>query len=100
MRKWSFLTNQAIVLGQIARQPRSTFREIASGAGLSYRALRKATNDLDKDGYIIRERKGKEFRYSVNPKLHLNQKIDRDDFFEDFCNLWGWKKTRARRIVT
>ncbi len=91
MRKWSFLTNQAVVLGQIAGQPESTFCQIVSAAGLSYRALRKAINDLDKDGYIIRKRKGREFRYSVNPELHLNQKIDRDNSFEDFCSLWDEK---------
>lgn len=91
MRKWSFLTNHAIVLSQITRQPGSTFRQIASAVDLSYRALRKAINDLDKDEYIISKREGREVRYSVKPGLWLRQNIDRENFFEDFCSLWGEK---------
>ncbi len=81
MRKWSFLTNHAIVLGEIARQPGGTFRQIASASDVSYRALRKALNDLEKDGYILRKREGREFRYSVNPEIKLPQHTGRDNYF-------------------
>jgi hypothetical protein len=92
MRKWSFLTNHAIVLIQIAGQPGSTFRQIASAAGIPYRASRQAVNDLGRDSYIIRKREGREFRYCVNPELQLHKNIECDNSFEDFCIFWKEKR--------
>jgi DNA-binding transcriptional ArsR family regulator len=96
MRKWSFLTNHAIVLSQIAKQPGSTLRQIALAVDLSYRALRKAIYDLDKDGYIIRKREGREFRYSINPELTWRQDAVRATSFQGFLEVLGWKTTRVR----
>jgi predicted transcriptional regulator len=97
MRKWSFLTNHAIVLGQIARQPGSTFRELTSAVGLSYRALHKAINDLGKDGYIISKREGRGFRYSINPEIPLREGTDRNTSFQGFLEVLGWEITRVRQ---
>lgn len=88
MHKWSFFTDHAIVLGQIAKQPGSTLLEIASTSGISYRALRKAINDLDKDRYIIRKREGRQLKYSVNPEFQPQKNTNDDSSLEYFCSLW------------
>lgn len=62
---WTFLTNHAHVLLAIARDPRSTLREVAAKVGITERATQKIVADLDTAGYLTRSRHGRRNRYSV-----------------------------------
>lgn len=59
MAKWGFLTNHAHVLIQVARNPRSTHREIALGAGITERAAISMLQDLQRAGIVWMEREGR-----------------------------------------
>jgi DNA-binding transcriptional ArsR family regulator len=66
MRRWGFLTTQALILIDVAQHPRSTVREIAQTVGLTERAIHSALQDLRESGIIDREREGRRNRYKLN----------------------------------
>ncbi len=67
MTKWGFLTNHAHVLIQIARDPRSTVREIAGTAGITERAVHAVIKDLRQAGIIDAQRDGRRNVYRLDP---------------------------------
>jgi DNA-binding IclR family transcriptional regulator len=67
LRAWGFLTNHAHVLIQIARNPRSTVREIALSAGITERATHAMLKDLRDAGIVIAQRNGRQNVYQVDP---------------------------------
>lgn len=67
MRTWGFLTNHAHVLIQIARNPNSTVREIASTAGITERAAHAVLQDLRNAGVIRTQRNGRQNVNRVDP---------------------------------
>ncbi len=67
MRTWGFLTNHAHVLIQIARNPRSTVREIALATGITERAAISVLHDLRRGGIIRTQRDGRQNVNQVDP---------------------------------
>jgi predicted transcriptional regulator len=65
VKSWGFLTNHAHVLIQIARNPRSTVREIAIEAGITERATHSVLSDLREDGILIATREGRRNVYQI-----------------------------------
>jgi len=59
MPEWSFLTNHVLVLGLLAKQPRTTAREMATAIGITERAVRRIIADLDAAGYIGKKKEGR-----------------------------------------
>jgi predicted transcriptional regulator len=68
MRAWGFLTNHAHVLIQIARNPRSTVREIAVTTGITERAAHAVLRDLRESGIVVVTREGRNNAYKVNTR--------------------------------
>ncbi|MCH7717841.1 MAG: hypothetical protein IIB21_00085 [Chloroflexi bacterium] len=60
MATWGFLTNHAHVLIQIARNPRSTGREIALAAGITERAAISVLHDMRLAGVVSTRREGRQ----------------------------------------
>jgi len=60
VRTWGFLTNHAHALIQIARDPRSTVREIALTAGITERATHAILRDLREAGLVSSQRDGRQ----------------------------------------
>ena len=71
MAKWTFITNHGLVLGYIARNPRSTARVIAQAAGITERTTHKIIAELEEAGYISRKRVGRKNQYQINFNLPL-----------------------------
>ena len=65
-KSWGFLTNHAHVLIQIARDPRSTVREIANAAGITERATHSVLGDLREGGIVHAARDGRNNVYSID----------------------------------
>ncbi len=65
-KSWGFLTNHAHVLIQIARDPRSTIREIAVEAGITERATHSVLADLREDGLVGVTREGRRNVYNID----------------------------------
>ncbi len=68
MSKWTFLTNHSQVLLCIARNRRSTAREIAAKVGITERAVQRLLRDLEETGYISHIREGRHNYYVIHPE--------------------------------
>lgn len=68
MSKWTFLTNHSQVLLCIARNRRSTAREIAATVGITERAVQRLLRDLEEAGYISHIREGRHNYYGIHPE--------------------------------
>ncbi len=75
-RSWTFLTNHARVLVEIARHPHSRLRDIAATIGITERAAQTIVTDLEQAGYITRTRVGRRNHYSVDPSRPFRHPAD------------------------
>jgi DNA-binding MarR family transcriptional regulator len=66
MSSWSFLTNHALALVCIQRDPGARMREIAECLGVTERAAHRIVCDLCEAGYVTKERVGARNRYTVD----------------------------------
>jgi len=74
---WNFLTNHALVLMYIGKQPECTGLQIAQPIGITERAARKIVADLEGAGYVQREKIGRRNRYHVDASLPLRHPAER-----------------------
>jgi len=96
MPEWAFLTNHALVLSYLAKQPSITAREISLAIGITERAIRKIIADLDEAGYISKRKIGRGMRYRINPDLSMRSDAHQDIAIGDFLEALGWKRRRRR----
>ena len=66
MAEWNFLTNHANVLLCVTEEPDIRLRDLAVKVGISKRAVKRIVADLERDGYISRERMGRRNHYLVH----------------------------------
>jgi len=71
MSEWRFLTNHALVLSFLAKNPSVTVLEIAQAIGIRERATSRIIADLEAAGYISKKREGRVNTYTVNPDLPM-----------------------------
>ncbi|GAA2083870.1 helix-turn-helix transcriptional regulator [Actinomadura alba] len=67
VRRWTFLTNHARVLLEIARNPQIRLRDMATRAGITERAAQAIVTDLEAAGYLTRVRVGRRNHYTIDP---------------------------------
>jgi predicted transcriptional regulator len=63
---WTFLTNHAQVLLRIAQDSDVTLREVAADIGITERATQRIATDLVAEGFLRRERRGRNNHYAIN----------------------------------
>lgn len=73
---WTFFSNHFHVLGCLVRWPQATQREIAGKVGITERAVQRIVADLESDGYLTRERVGRENRYRLNLGRKLRHPLE------------------------
>ncbi|MDH5695701.1 MAG: winged helix-turn-helix domain-containing protein [Dehalococcoidia bacterium] len=96
MRRWKFVTNNALVLCLIAQQPRITAREISLTIGITEKATLSIISDLEADGYVTKKREGRCIRYGINPELPLRHEIQQHKAIGDLLEVLGWEKQRKQ----
>jgi DNA-binding Lrp family transcriptional regulator len=96
MPGWKFVTNHALVLCQIAQQPRITVREISLTIGITEKAIHRIITDLEVDGYVTKKREGRRLKYRVNPDLCLRDEMLQDKAVGDLLEVLGWKRRRRQ----
>jgi hypothetical protein len=92
MATWTFITNHGLVLGYIARNPRSTARVIAQAVGITERTTHKIIAELEEAGYISRKRVGRQNQYNVNANMTLRHPSHGQMPVGELLNLLAWKK--------
>ena len=94
MRGWKFVTNHALVLCQIAQQPRITIRELSLTIGITEKAIHRIITDLEIDSYITKIRECRRLRYRINPDLCLRDEMVHDKAVGDLLEVLGWRRRR------
>jgi hypothetical protein len=97
MRTWGFLTNHALVLLCIARDPGVRLRDIAASVGITERSAFGIVSDLAEAGFIIKEKGGRRNRYRVEADLPVPESADRRLAIGDLLALVGGKDARVDR---
>jgi len=97
MADWTFITNHGLVMAHIARQPDSTAREIAQSVNITERTTMKIIADLEGDGYIERQRMGRNNFYHIDPHIGLRHEATGDVKVGDLLQLLGWDKRKHRK---
>jgi predicted transcriptional regulator len=92
MPKWTFITNYGLVITYIAKHPESTAREIGQAVGVTERTIHKIITDLTAEGYIQRQRVGRNNVYRINSELGLRHDTTDDITVGDLLKLLGWKQ--------
>lgn len=88
-RPWTFLTNHARALVEIARNPHTRLRDIATAIGITERAAQTIVNDLEESGYIARTRVGRRNHYSVDPTRPFRHPADADQRVAGLLTIFG-----------
>jgi DNA-binding IclR family transcriptional regulator len=88
-KSWTFLTNHARVLVEIARHPHNRLRDIAAGIGITERAAQAIVNDLEEAGYISRTRVGRRNHYQVDPSRPFRHPADADQRIAGLLTLFA-----------
>jgi DNA-binding MarR family transcriptional regulator len=89
MTEWTFVTNHAVVLSFVARNPRITALEMANEIGITERAVRKIIKDLEAAKYLRKRREGRRVRYSTRPNMSLRHRTQRDKLVGDLLKVLG-----------
>ena len=76
MPTWGFLTNHALVLLCIARDPGVRLRDIAATVGITERSAFGIVSDLAAAGYIVKEKGGRRNRYRVEAHVPVPESAD------------------------
>ncbi len=74
--KWTFLTNHAHVLIILSRNADLVLREVAIRVGITERAVQRIVQDLEEEGYLTREKVGRQNHYSVKEDLPLRHHLE------------------------
>jgi hypothetical protein len=88
-KTWTFLTNHARVLVEIARNPESRLRDLAAWTGITERATQAIVNDLEDAGYIRRSKVGRRNHYSVDPTRPFRHPAEADTRVEGLLTLFA-----------
>jgi predicted transcriptional regulator len=90
--KWTFITNHAVVLTLLDREERLTSRGIASALGITERSVIRIIKDLESEGYVTKQKEGRENRYTVNTDLPLRREDQRQVSVYDLLKLITHRK--------
>jgi CTP-dependent riboflavin kinase len=91
-KEWTFITNHGLMLLYISQHPQCTTREMASTIKATERTVHRVLIDLEKEGYITRERTAKGNIYQINTKQSLRHELTRDSVVGDLLDLLGHKR--------
>jgi hypothetical protein len=75
-KQWTFLSNHGRVFAYLAKHPENTAQVIAQEVGLSIRAVQKIIDDLEREGYLDRQKFGRCNRYAVHPEMHMRHRME------------------------
>lgn len=75
-RRWTFLSNHGHVLVCLARNPDMRLRDIAEAVGITERAAQGIVNDLEEEGYVVKERVGRRNHYRLHAELPLRHPLE------------------------
>jgi len=97
MAEWTFVSNHAVVLSFVAKDPQITAREMANEIGITERAVRKIIKDLEAAKYLRKKREGRGVRYSIRFDMTLRHRTQRDKLVGDLLKILGEDKEMSQK---
>lgn len=85
---WTFLTNHGHVLIAVAADPESRVRDIAERVGITERAVQGILDDLERGGYLERERVGRRNRYVLRKGGRFRHPAEAGHAVDDLLRLF------------
>jgi hypothetical protein len=76
LHDWTFLSNHTHVLYCISSWPDIRMRDIAVKVQITERAVQRIVVDLERGGYLKRERVGRQNHYRLEPGRHLRHPLE------------------------
>lgn len=95
--RWTFLTNHAQVLLCIADDPGIRLREIGERVGITERAAHRIVGELVAAGYVLRERRGRRNRYTVEADRPLPDPVAREQRVGDLLDILARQRSDLDR---
>src|SRR5262245_48678432 len=92
-RHWTFLTNHARVLLEIARNPEVRLRDAAAIAGITERAAQAIVADLEAAGYLTRKRVRRRNHYTVDPNRRFRHPAEADFRIDGLLALFAHRES-------
>jgi DNA-binding MarR family transcriptional regulator len=86
---WTFLSNHGHVLVAIKESPDARLRELAARVGISERAVQLIVRDLERAGYVVKQREGRRNHYIVTRGQHLRHPAERESSVDDLLSIFG-----------
>ncbi|WP_315853685.1 helix-turn-helix transcriptional regulator [Rubripirellula tenax] len=87
--RWTFLTNHAHVLVVLHADPEMVLREVAARVRITERAVQRIVQDLEEEGFIRREKVGRQNRYEVLVDKSLRHPIESHRQIGELLDLIG-----------
>jgi hypothetical protein len=84
---WTFLSNHFHVLIALTMEPSRSLREVALLVGITERSTQRIVADLERDGYLERERVGRNNHYKIRSDLPLRHSLERGCSVADVLNI-------------
>jgi CTP-dependent riboflavin kinase len=94
MKDWNFITNHGLVLLYISQHPQCTARQMASTIKVTERTIHRVLIDLEKEGYITRQRTCKGNIYQINHEHGLKHELLKDSIVGDLLDLLSSERKR------
>ena len=95
--RWTFLTNHGQLLLCIAKEPGLSLREIGDRVGITERAAHRIVGELEKSGYLSRERNGRRNSYTIKPHLPFPDSVARERQIGDLIDVLAEESPSKRR---
>ncbi|MEO0650739.1 MAG: winged helix-turn-helix domain-containing protein [Planctomycetota bacterium] len=92
-RPWTFLSNHAHVLICMATDPDARLRDVAERVGITERAVHNILGDLEREGLVTRERRGRRNHYTLDLDQPLRHPLESHRSVRELIQL----VTRKRR---
>jgi predicted ArsR family transcriptional regulator len=93
-RTFTYLTNHAHVLVALDAEPEMRVRDLAAAVGITERAVQRILADLEAEGVVEKERRGRRNAYRLNRRSRLRHPL------EGHCTIGGllaWVHSRQWR---
>ncbi|WNV73562.1 winged helix-turn-helix domain-containing protein [Geodermatophilus sp. DSM 44513] len=84
---WTFLSNHGHVLVSLALDPEVRMRDVAARVGITERAVQMIVADLERAGYVVRERVGRRNHYVVVGNSRFRHPLEQHVRIGDFLRL-------------
>lgn len=85
--RWTFLTNHAHVLILLSKTPSMVLREVAVRVGITERAVQRIIADLERDGFLEREKVGRRNAYRIRADRSLRHPIESHRSIRDLIEM-------------